>query len=89
MDKYFQMPHAKLLLDGEATLGFIDCPFLVLSWAMQSGESLLSAVHLHCVGVMIPWVAMRLPLWVLQLGNINSGPVLPLAAQQQRSYARI
>jgi len=56
---------------------------------MQSGESLLSAVHLHCVGVVIPWVAMRLPLWVLQLGNINSGPVLPLAAQQQRSYVRI
>ena len=58
---------------GKLVLGGEDCSFSVLLWAMQSGESLLSAVHLHCVGVVIPWVAMHLPLWVL-----------PLAAEQQR-----
>ena len=51
----------KLALCGE------DCPFSVLLWTMQSGESLLSAVHVYCVGVVIPWVAMQLPLLVLQL----------------------
>ena len=49
-------------LVGKLVLGGEDSPFSVLLWAMQSGESLLLAMHLHCVGVVIPWVAMHLPL---------------------------
>ena len=70
-------------LVGKLVLGGEDCPFSVLLWAMQSGESLLSAVHLHCVGVVIPCFAMCLPLWVSQLGHSNSGPALPLQLSSQ------